>query len=65
MLISKALFQHLRAELEVEVPKAAKKLPYVPTEEELKLYYDVAWQAKEFSRHDDREDASVYGHSGQ
>ncbi|CCC86045.1 tyrosine recombinase xerC [Paenibacillus polymyxa M1] len=44
----KSLFQHLRAELEVEVPKAAKKLPYVPTEEELKRYYDAAWQAKNF-----------------
>lgn len=44
----KSLFQHLRAELEVEVPKAAKKLPYVPTEEELKRYYDVVWQAKNF-----------------
>ncbi|MEK5400654.1 tyrosine-type recombinase/integrase [Paenibacillus sp. FSL K6-2859] len=44
----KSLFQHLRAELEVEVPKAAKKLPYVPTEEELKRYYDVIWQAKNF-----------------
>lgn len=35
-------------ELEVEVPKAVKKLPYVPTEEELKQYYDVAWQTKNF-----------------
>ena len=31
----KSLFQHLRVELEVEVPKAAKKLPYVPTERSL------------------------------
>lgn len=44
----KSLFQHLSAELEVEVPKTAKKLPYVPTEEELKRYYDVVWQAKNF-----------------
>ncbi|WP_231887548.1 hypothetical protein [Paenibacillus jamilae] len=44
----KSFFQHLRAELEVEVPKAAKKLPYVPTEEELKRYYDVVWQTKNF-----------------
>lgn len=44
----KSLFQHLRAELEIEVPKAAKKLPYVPTEEELKRYYNVVWQAKNF-----------------
>ncbi|MHB0861210.1 tyrosine-type recombinase/integrase [Paenibacillus sp. SEL3] len=44
----KSLFQHLRAELEVEVQKIAKKLPYVPTEEELKRYYNVVWQAKNF-----------------
>ncbi|MFH5183839.1 tyrosine-type recombinase/integrase [Paenibacillus sp. TAB 01] len=44
----KSLFQHLRAELEVEVPITAKKLPYVPTEEELKRYYGVVWQTKNF-----------------
>lgn len=44
----KSLFQHLRAELEVEVPKSAKKLPYVPTEDELKRYYDVVWKARNF-----------------
>lgn len=42
----KRLFQHLRDELEIEVPKASKKLPYVPTEEELKRYYEVVWKAK-------------------
>src|SRR5690606_8246559 len=26
----------------------AKKLPYVPTEVELKRYYDVVWKAKNF-----------------
>lgn len=44
----KSLFQHLRAELEVEIPKTPKKLPYVPTEEELKRYYDIVWKAKNF-----------------
>ncbi|WP_374016658.1 hypothetical protein ABU162_20730 [Paenibacillus thiaminolyticus] len=43
----KSLFQHLR-ELEIEVPKASKKLPYVPTEEELKRYYEVVWKSKNF-----------------
>jgi Site-specific recombinase XerD len=42
----KSLFQHLRAELEIEIPKTSKQLPYVPTEEELKRYYDVVWKAK-------------------
>ncbi|WML26684.1 tyrosine-type recombinase/integrase [Neobacillus sp. OS1-33] len=44
----KSVFQHLRVELEIEVPKTSKKLPYVPTEEELKRYYDVVWKAKNF-----------------
>jgi integrase/recombinase XerD len=44
----KSLFQHLRTELEVEVPKAPKKLPYVPSEEELKRYYEVVWKDKIF-----------------
>lgn len=44
----KSLFQHLRAELEIEIPKAPKKLPYVPTEEELKRYYDIVWKSKNF-----------------
>ncbi|AUM65169.1 integrase [Brevibacillus laterosporus] len=44
----KSLFQHLRTELEIEVPKASKKLPYVPTEEELKRYYEVVWKSKNF-----------------
>lgn len=33
------LFRHLRKELGVEVIRKAKKLPYVPTEEEIKKYY--------------------------
>lgn len=44
----KTLFQHLRAELGVEIPKPDKKLPYVPTEDEIKRYYDVVWKAKNF-----------------
>ena len=44
----KSLFQHLRDELGIEVPKSVKKLPYVPTEDELKRYYDVVWRAKNF-----------------
>jgi integrase/recombinase XerD len=47
-LYLKSLFQHLRAELEIDVPKVSKKLPYVPTEDELKKYYNIVWQAKNF-----------------
>lgn len=42
----RAVFQHLRKELDVLVTAAPKKLPYVPTESELKKYYEVVWQAK-------------------
>ncbi|WP_375163211.1 tyrosine-type recombinase/integrase [Laceyella sacchari] len=44
----KSVFRHLRAELEVDVPKANKKLPYVPTEDEIKRYYEAVWKAKNF-----------------
>jgi len=42
----RAVFQHLRKELHVEVTAASKKLPYVPTEAELKQYYEAVWKAK-------------------
>src|SRR5699024_11350870 len=42
----KSVFRHLRIELEVEVPRAPKKLPYVPTEKEIERYYDVVWKAQ-------------------
>jgi hypothetical protein len=44
----KSVFRHLRAELEVNVPKASKRLPYVPTEDEIKHYYEAVWKAKNF-----------------
>ena len=39
----KEVFRHLRAELEITVPKATHKLPYVPSEEEIARYYQVVW----------------------
>ena len=42
------MFHHLRTELKIDVPKASKKLPYVPTEDELKRYYEVVWRSKNF-----------------
>ena len=44
----KRLFKDLRKELDIEVLKTPKKLPYVPTEEEVKNYYEVVWNAKNF-----------------
>jgi integrase/recombinase XerD len=44
----KRLFKDLRKELDIVVTKAPKKLPYVPTEEEVKRYYEVVWNTKNF-----------------
>jgi integrase/recombinase XerD len=44
----KRLFYHLRQELELSVPRPTKKLPYVPSEEEIKRYYETVWQAGHF-----------------
>ncbi|AIL13646.1 integrase (plasmid) [Candidatus Paracaedimonas acanthamoebae] len=42
----RAVFQKLRDNLNVKVTTTPKKLPYVPTESELKKYYEVIWQSK-------------------
>ena len=41
------LFKKIRDEFKIEVETQNKRLPYVPTEEELKRYYEVVWQARE------------------
>ena len=40
------LFRQLRKELRVEVTRQTKKLPYVPTEEEIHKYYNAVWQSR-------------------
>lgn len=40
------LFKKIRQEFDITVTTKAKKLPYVPTEEELKQYYHWVWQTK-------------------
>ncbi|MBY0462566.1 MAG: tyrosine-type recombinase/integrase [Alphaproteobacteria bacterium] len=40
------LFRHLRKELDISVTTTPKKLPLVPTEEEIKKYYEAVWQEK-------------------
>ncbi|MBY0580145.1 MAG: site-specific integrase [Rickettsiales bacterium] len=42
----KELFRHLRKELNVIVQQQPKKLPYVPTEEEVNNYYETVWNAQ-------------------
>lgn len=40
------LFRHLRKELKVDIIRKDKKLPYVPTEEEICKYYQTVWQSR-------------------
>jgi len=42
----KAVFRALRAELNVEVQREPKTLPYVPSEDEIRRYYQAVWQAR-------------------
>ena len=42
----KEVFRHLRAELGIEVAQAPKTLPYVPTENEIRRYYQTVWTAR-------------------
>jgi integrase len=42
----KQVFRHLREELGVEVERAPKKLPRVPTEHEIRSFYDAVWHAR-------------------
>ena len=44
----KRVFQHVREELDIEVTKNPKKLPDVPTEEEMERYYKAVWKSKKF-----------------
>ncbi len=40
------LFRHLRKELNIEILHKDKKLPYVPTEEEICKYYEAVWKSR-------------------
>ncbi|OJX11581.1 MAG: integrase [Caedibacter sp. 37-49] len=40
------LFRKVREEFKIEVTTQSKRLPYVPTEEELKQYYKIVWQTR-------------------
>ena len=41
------IFKQIREEFAIGVTTKTKRLPYVPTEEELKKYYEVVWQARD------------------
>lgn len=42
----KELFRGLRKELEIKRDTEPKKMPYVPSTEEIKQYYDVVWNSQ-------------------
>ncbi len=44
----KSVFRHLRKELDVPVTRAPKKVPDVPTEEEIERYYKAVWKSQKF-----------------
>ncbi|MCP4473894.1 MAG: tyrosine-type recombinase/integrase [Gammaproteobacteria bacterium] len=41
------LFRYVRQELNIPVTTIPKRLPYVPTEEEIRKFYQAVWEAKE------------------
>ena len=45
-LYLREVFRHLRAELGVAVDHAPKRLPVVPTEDEIRRFYEVVWQGR-------------------
>ncbi len=44
----KQVFRHLREELEIPILRAPKHLPHVPSEEEMRRYYQVVWQTRNY-----------------
>ena len=42
----KQVFSHLREELDVEGQRAPKKLPHVPTEHEIRSFYEAVWNGR-------------------
>jgi integrase/recombinase XerD len=45
----KAVFRALRTELGIEIDREPKTLPYVPTEAEIRRYYQVVWKGRRTS----------------
>jgi integrase/recombinase XerD len=45
----KSVFREVRKELEIEVERPSSRLPKVPTEEEIRAFYQQVWQARKFA----------------
>ena len=41
------LFKKIRREFNIEVKTQTKQVPYIPTDEEIKCYYEAVWQSRE------------------
>ena len=45
----KSVFREVRDELEILVPRRSTRLPEVPTEEEIRLFYQAVWNCRNFA----------------
>jgi integrase/recombinase XerD len=45
----KQVWRALREELSIEVPRSPKRLPEVPTEEEICRFYEAVWKTRKFA----------------
>jgi integrase/recombinase XerD len=45
----KSVFRALREELEIQVPRSTTRLPEVPTEEEIRRFYQAVWNCRNFA----------------
>jgi len=45
----KSIFRALREELEIAVPRKEVRLPEVPTEEEMRFFYQAVWNCRNFA----------------
>jgi integrase/recombinase XerD len=43
------VFRQLRTEMNIKVDKAARKLPYVPSEDEILSFYNAVWKSKKIT----------------
>ena len=45
----KSVFRALRAELEISMPRKEERLPEVPTEEDIRRFYQAVWNCRNFA----------------
>ncbi len=45
----KSLFRELRKELDIDIPRASARLPEVPSEDEIRRFYEAVWKARKFA----------------